>query len=369
MRGSLLPVALAALAAAVGAGCGAPGKLAYRPDELRDLVHVRAPELSPVDVVVPFEISAEHAALARTLVRDAPSDAEEVRRLAAAMLDPKRLALRYVPSVTTPAEETMRRSEGNCLALASVFIGLARAVGLQAFYIDASIRVHSTRVAVDGTTVTEGHVSALVKTPSGNYGLDFTRLGTIQWYRVLSDVEALANYYNNRGFEMMDRAEVEGAAVDWPAVEREFRLAVKVLPSFARAWNNLGVAAARQGRAGEAVESYRAAIAHDPKLAAPHNNLGELHLARGELADAVRELEAAASLAPAAPHVQYHLALARLRRGDRAGAREALRRALELRADYPEARALLAELGPQAAASPDQGSSGGTSAGSVSSNQ
>lgn len=364
-RGAGRRVAVALLGAVALAGCGASRKLAYRPDELRALVSARAPELPPGDVTVPFEIGPERAAWARRLVRDAQTDAEEVERLAAAMLDPARLGLRYVPSVTTSAEETLRRSEGNCLALASVFIGLARAAGLQAYYIDASIRVHATRVADDGTAVNEGHVSALVRTASGNFGLDFTRLGTIEWYRVLDDVEALANYYNNRGFEMMDRAESERAPVDWPAVEREFRLAVKVLPSFARAWNNLGVAAARQGRLAEAKANYRAAAGHDPKLAAPHNNLGELHLANGELADAVRELETAAALDPAAPHVQYHLALARLRRGDRAGARQALRRALELRADYPEARALLQELGPHAA----QGSSGGTSAGSVSSNQ
>ena len=345
-RGLGLAVVLTALAAAASAGCRASGKLAYRPDELRDLVRARAPEAPPGDVVVPFEISPEHAAAARAIVRDAPSDAEEVRRLAAAMVDPAQFGLRYVPSVTTGAEETMRRSEGNCLALSSVFIGLARAVGLQAYYIDASVRVHSTRWAEDGTTVNEGHVSAMVKTPSGNFGLDFSQLGTIQWYRVLDDVEALANYYNNRGFEMMDRAKAEGAPVDWPEVEGQFRLAVKVLPSFSRAWNNLGVAAARQGRDDEARASYRAAIAHDPKLAAPHNNLGELHLARGEIPDALRELEVAAKLAPSAPHVQYHLAMARLRHGDRAGAQAALRRALELRADYPEARALLAQVGP-----------------------
>ncbi|HEX8910283.1 MAG TPA: tetratricopeptide repeat protein [Anaeromyxobacteraceae bacterium] len=357
------------LALCGGAGCGASRKLVYRPDELRELVRERAPGIPPGEIVVPFEISEAHAALARRIVRDAPSDAEEVRRLTAAIVDPKLFGLRYVPSVTTGAEETIRKAEGNCLALASVFIGLARAAGLEAYYMDASIRVHETRYAQDGTTVNEGHVSAMVKTPSGNFGLDFARLGTIQWYRVLDDVEALANYYNNRGFELMDRAEAEGVAVDWPAVEREYRLAVKVMPTFARAWNNLGVAAARLGHRPEAMADYRAAIASDPRLAAPHNNLGELHLAAGEIEPALRELEAAARLDPRAPHVQYHLALARLRHGDRVGAQQALRRAISLRGDYPEARALLAELAPGAAAGGAQPGSGGSSAGSVSSNQ
>lgn len=342
MRRAAAPLAL--LLAAAACATAAP-KLAYRPDELRALVRARAPEAAPEEAVVPYELSDAHAALARALVHGAPSDADAVERLAGAMLDPARLGLRYVPTVTAGAEETLRRGEGNCLALASVFIGLARAVGLKAYYIDASVRVHRTRFADDGTTVDEGHVSAVVKTASGNFGLDFTRLGTITWYRVLDDVEALAHYHNNRGFELMDRAAAERAPVDWPAVERELRLAVEVEPTFARAWNNLGVVAARQGRAGEARERYRRAMAADPTLAAPHHNLGELDLATGELAGALRELEAAARLDPRAPHVQYHLAVARLRAGDRAGAREALRRALALRAGYPEAQALLARMG------------------------
>jgi regulator of sirC expression with transglutaminase-like and TPR domain len=351
-----LAVVLALSALGSVAGCVSVQKLAYRPDELRTEVHRRAPELDPADIVVPYELSPAHVELAHQLVHAVSAESggvrartfenERVRELAGALFDPRRLGLRYVPSVTTTAEETLRQSQGNCLALASVFIGLARAVGLEAYYIDASVQMHETRYADDGTTVNEGHVTAMVKTPTANIGLDFSAAGRVKWYRVLDDVEALAHFYNNRGFEQLDRAESAGEAVDWVAIERDFRRAVQVLPSFARAWNNLGLAASRLGHRDEAMRNYRTAIARDPRLAAPHNNLGSLHLAAGDLEAALTELEAAAKLDPAGSHIQYNLAMALLQRGDRNGARRALERAITLRADYPQAQAMLSELGP-----------------------
>jgi len=337
-------LALSALGSAFG--CASTQKLAYRPDELRAEVRRRAPELDPADIVVPYEISAAHVELARRLVRDVASESGRVRALATALLDPRGLGLRYVPSVTTDAEETLRQSRGNCLALASVFIGLARAVGLEAYFIDASVHVHETRYENDGTTVNEGHLTAMVRTGTENIGLDFSRAGTMRWYRVMDDVEALAHFYNNRGFEQMDRAESAGEPVDWVAVERDFKRAVQVLPSFARAWNNLGLATSRLGHRDEAVRHYRTAIARDPQLAAPHNNLGSLLLAAGEFEAALAELEAAAKLDPSGSHIQYNLAVALLQRGDRDGARRALERAVALRGDYPQAQAMLIELGP-----------------------
>lgn len=308
------PALAAAVALAVSAaGCATGHKLAYRPDELRELVRRRVPDARPGDVVVPFQVGAEHVERARALLRETGSDVQRVRRLATALLAPGGFGLRYAAAVTASAEETLRRGEGNCLALASVFVGLARAVGLEAYYIDASTRVHATRQAGDGITVNEGHVTAMVRTSSGNVGLDFARRGPIEGYRVLDDVEALANFYNNRGYERLEQAEDEGREPDWRGVERDFRLAVSVLPGFARAWNNLGVAAARLGRTAEAARDYCAAVAADPRLAAPHSNLAALHLAAGKVPLAVAELEEAARLDPDSAHVRANLERARAR--------------------------------------------------------
>lgn len=336
--------ALAALALSA-TGCLGSLKQVYTPAELRRELEVRQAVPAP-DLVVPFELPPEALARARRLVLGGMTSAKKVEVLVRAMFDPEAFGLRYDASVTTTGAEALRAGRGNCVALASVFIGLARSVGLDARFVDASSRVNERRYAEDGSAVHFGHVTAMVNTGYERIGLDFARIGPFQWYQVLDDLEALAHYYNNRGFELVDRAREAGAAPDWPEAGRLFALAVAVKPGFARGWNNLGIAAARLGRRDEAVAHYRRAMALDPLLAAPHANLGAMLLQDGDLAAALDELDRAAALDPKGAHIQYNLALARLRSGDRAGAVEALQRTLSLRGGYPGAQALMEQLAP-----------------------
>jgi tetratricopeptide (TPR) repeat protein len=322
-------------------GC-TTARLAYSPAELRAEVARRAPDLPAADVVVPYELAAEDRARAEAIVGQLRSVDLKVQALVMAMFDPDQLGLRYADVVTGSAASTLRARRGNCLALASVFVGLARAVGLEAYYIDASTRVHETKYADDGMTVSSGHVTAMVVTPKGNVGLDFAHLGPFAWYRTLDDVEALAHFYNNRAFERIDDARARGAAVDWEEAALDFRRATEVKPEFALAWSNLGMAEADLGREGEAVRHYREAIRRAPALVAPRNNLGTLLLRRGDVAGALEVLEAATALRTSGPHVLYNLALARLRAGDRDGALEALR--LARSKGYARAQRLLDEL-------------------------
>jgi tetratricopeptide (TPR) repeat protein len=307
------PLALRLLTAVLGAaaGCGAPVRLAYTADALREQLARQAPTLTPQEVVVPYEVDAEQVALARAAMGDVRDDKERVEALVAAMFDRKLFGLRYVDVVTASARETLARKEGNCLGLASVFIGLARALGLSAFYMDASTRVHETHAGGDGLTVNTGHVTAVVRVGREDFGLDFAYMGKFQWYRIIDDVEALAHFYNNRGFDLVERALAEGHPVAWEEASRDFRRAVLVLPSFARAWNNLGIAAARRDLVAEAIRDYRTAIERDPQLAAPRYNLGSLYLADGDADGALPLLEEAARMEPASVHIQARLARAR----------------------------------------------------------
>ncbi|HTN53121.1 MAG TPA: transglutaminase domain-containing protein, partial [Anaeromyxobacter sp.] len=254
--------AIAALAASLAgaAGCAAGERIVYSPDELRATIARRAPAVPPDERIVPYEISEAHAAQARELVTGATTDADKVRMLVAAMFDPDVFGLHYADGAVGTAEETLASRRGDCLALASVFVGLARAVGVPAQFLDASVRIHETLYLDDETSVHFGHVTAMVDTGVGKVGLDFAQLGTIVWWRVIDDPEALAHFYNNRGYALLQGARSEGAAVDWVGAARQFELAVAVKPGFARGWNNLGIAAAHLGRPDEASADYRRAI-------------------------------------------------------------------------------------------------------------
>ncbi len=343
--------AAAAVAALVlgATGCAGPLKQVYTPAELRQEL-ARRPGIPSAEVVVPYDLPPQALETARRLVDLAKTDTEKVELLVKGMFDPAVFGLdpnrTTSAATTTTGAEALRTGGGNCVALASVFIGLARSVGLDARYVDASSRVNETRYGDDGSAVHFGHVTAMVNTGNERIGLDFARIGPFTWYQLLDDLEAVAHFYNNRGYESLDQAREAGEAPDWAEAERFFRLAVAVKPGFARAWNNLGVAAARLGRRDEAMACYRKAGTLDPAMAAPHANLGSSHLQAGDLPAALKELAAAAALDPKGAHIQYNLALARLRSGDMAGALEALRRTLALRHNYPGAQALLERLAP-----------------------
>lgn len=352
MRGQALgvmvrAVLLGGLTAAGAVGCAAPLRQVYTPADLRAAL-LATPGLRPADAVVPFELPPEALARAQGWVRGVHSDGDKVEVLVKGMFAPDGFALREdvdgLP--TTTGAEALALGRGNCVALASVFIGLARSVGLDARYVDASRRIVEQRQASDGTTVTSGHVTAVVRDGRDRISLDFARTGPFAWYRELDDLEAVAHFHNNRGYDLVDQAREAGEAPDWTEAERRFRLAVAVKPGFARAWNNLGIAAAHLDRPADAEAAYRRAIVLDPAMAAPQANLGALLLQAGRLPEALGALGEAARLDPKGAHIQYTLAVALLRSGDRAGALVALRRALTLRGTYPGAQALMDRLAP-----------------------
>jgi len=211
-------------------GCAGIVRQVYTPDDLRRELLSRGPAIPAAEVVVPFELPPEALATAQRLVANTRVDDQRVEILVQAMFDPAVFGLRYDASFTTSGAEALRSGRGNCVALASVFIGLARSIGLEARYVDASVAVHETRYGDDGSTINFGHITAQVTTGSERIGLDFARLGRFRRYDVLDDLEAVAHFYNNRGYEQLDQAREQGEAPDWVEAERLFRLAVVVTP-------------------------------------------------------------------------------------------------------------------------------------------
>jgi len=337
--------------------CVTERQLAYTPAQLRDDLARRIPR---GEVVIPFEITPEHARQAQALVAGVPDAGAKVRILVDAVMGPRFFRLSYQVGVPGTAEQAFAHGGGDCLALASAFVGLARAAGLDASYMDASFELQETQYLDEQTTVKVGHITAYVRTPTDRYGLDFGRMGRVYRYQPIDDVEAVAHYYNNLGYTLLEGGGEGGTPADWAAAEHQFYLAARVKPDFARAWNNLGVAQARLGRLAEAREAYRRAIAVDRTFSSPHLNLGVLLLNAGEVDAACEQLEAAARLDPTAANAQYELGLARLRRGDRSGAVKALERAVALRGGWPAAQAVLDEIasGHATSAAPHRGEQG-----------
>src|SRR5437868_11793858 len=89
-----------------------------------------------------------------------------------------------------------------------------------------------------------------------------------------------AEQHFSRGVALLEKQQGD------PAIE-ELRLAIKMKPGFAEAYNVLGLALARKGDARLAAESFRKAVALDPKQYKAYRNLGQALQQLGDVDGAV----------------------------------------------------------------------------------
>jgi hypothetical protein len=163
-------------------------KLAYTPDALRREVAERVPHLARAQIVVPHAVPEPLVARVRRQVGRGTSH-ERALRLVDILTNPDELGLVHEPLVTYTAEETLERGRGNCLSLGSLLVGLARGIGLEAYY------PHAT----------------------------------------------------NRGYQIIHDAQEVGSPIPWGDVLERFEAATFASPTLAAAWNNRGIAYGRLG--------------------------------------------------------------------------------------------------------------------------
>lgn len=325
-------------------GCATPQRRTFTRAALQSEVARRVPATAVDKIAIPYVVEAEDIERATWLLRAYSTTEQRAAALIEALFDAEGFNLRYASAATATASQTLRAGEGNCLSLASTLVGLARGLGLRAYYVDVS---HLTEEVIDhsGLLVRSGHVSAVIRTEVGYVGLDFGR-GRVHYrgWRGIDDMEAVAHFHNNRGYELIRTAIDEGKPIPWQQASEQFWLATRVEPKFQRAWNNLGVALARLGFVVEAIRSYREAIVRDPHLVSSYRNLGNLYFRQGLHEEAVSLLNAAAAIAPDDANIHFERARVLLEVGRRGEAVHALKRAVKLSSTHARARALLNSL-------------------------
>ena len=327
-------------------GCLAPAgpKLAYTPEEIRSELTARLPERSPDEILVPFEVSEQNLERAQGLVPSYGPPSERIFTLARVLGSETGFGLSYNPAITESADRVIELGRGNCLSLSSVLIGLAREMGLKAYYMDASDRVNEIR-GDENLVVWTGHVTAAVETADGLKVIDFDgEVSKSRSFDLLDDFQAIAHFHVSRGYTLIHEARSSEQPIPWEQVREAFEVATRIGSDVPSAWNNLGIANARLGNAEVAKEQYRTAIALQPSLGAAHNNLGILHMRENDLDVAIEFFSTAAELEPENPYLAYQLGDTLRMNGDMERAAEQFHRALALKPDYQAARDALAAL-------------------------
>jgi tetratricopeptide (TPR) repeat protein len=139
-------------------------------------------------------------------------------------------------------------------------------------------------------------------------------------------------------------SEKEGNPEHWDEAIDAYRRVVAIDPSYAAAWNNLGLLLHRMGQYDEARHAYATALEQDEGCCQAAYNLGSLHEDRGDVELAVRHYRLALELAPDYADAHFNLAAALSRSGRSADALRHWQRYLELDAGSPWARIARAHL-------------------------
>lgn len=178
---------------------------------------------------------------------------------------------------TRTAAETFRSRKGNCLSFSSLFVAMAREVGLDASFQEVDIPPDWS--LQNDVFVLNRHVNVRIRLePSGDQVVDFNIDDFRASYdtRTISDARALAHYYNNMGVESMQAGDTLSALLN-------FRKAIADNDRrFSPAWTNLGTLYLRQGHSEHAEAAYQHALRADRKDLVAMSNLARLYERRGE---------------------------------------------------------------------------------------
>ncbi len=341
-----LPPVLASLLTLQMTSCAVQTAQVYTPEEAGVIFDDRVSTELRDQVVVPFEINDEIRQVAQDITQNIYDDRAKARAIINKIIDITGLSISYDWLSNKTAQEVFREGRGNCLAYSNLFVGMAREVGLEAVYVDVTMIEKISREAE--VIVNNGHITAGYKQGSQTRIVDFTRTPEREYigYKVIDDLEAIANYYNNQGFLYGYFVENEGDDLDFDPLKKEiemYELALEIVPTFHRARNNLGVALKRRGRIEEAIEQYKIAIELDPDFADAHSNLGAAYFAQGRNEEAVQEFKLATKNAGSNAYFFHHLGVVQYQLKQYDEAIKQFKKAISKEPSLAEARYFLAE--------------------------
>ncbi len=249
--------------------------LSYEPRAFRNALRERVPGLSAELVRAPYEISLKTKKRAQEHVMAAPPGAGRVRALVSFLSDPKPegLGLQYDWATSANAKRTLELGKGDCVALATVLVGLGRRLGWPIYFAEARTR-HPVTHEFEEITVLSDHMVVIVLAKSVRMVVDF--LGLVEeGYEIqpIDDLTAYAHLINNiSGHRVIDR-QGRDFEEQWNLARKGFELATKIQPNLGRAWNNLGIAYTRLERFDEARAAYHRAVELDTVFGSPERNL------------------------------------------------------------------------------------------------
>lgn len=328
---------LLSLVAALGLGAcaSAPVALEVAVGDPLDL-YLESQGIDPTRVVRPYALSDELEIWAREAAPPERSIETRLELLAQALLDSNRLDLEYSWGYTGTAEEVFESRKANCLAFTNLFLGMAREVGVPAFFL--AVETETYRKRGEFVVISDHIAVGWGAGPDIRY-YDFSENQSegVRKVRRIADLTAIAMFHSNKGVEALQKGHL-AEALDW------LRLAVALDADLPSAWVNLGVARRRAGDFDGASLAYKRSLEIDPSTYSAYQNLAGLLRLQNRTEEA-EEFERALRDSPNRnPYSYLTLGDISFRRGRFDEARRFYRRAAFLGDETAESYAALGQI-------------------------
>lgn len=316
-------------------GCGTTTVTLDRHQLGQDLVQRG---VDPKLVILPFGLTDEMREWAHTNVPNVLDEATKLEVLRDRLLDSSTMSVEYEWGYTGTAIEVFEKRRANCLAFTNLFVGLARELGLEVYFL--AVDDTETYRREGDLVVVSDHIAVGFGAQTNRRIYDFSQYAQEADYRAVrkvSDLTAIAMFHSNRGAEALRVGNVHDS-IDW------LRTAVSIDPELVNAWVNLGVTLRRAGQVDAAEEAYKRAIEIDPRIYSAYNNLAAVLRIQGRSGEA-EAFEAQLQKSPNRnPFTYLALGDISLRSGRLAEAERFYRRAINLRCEEADCYAALGQL-------------------------
>jgi Tfp pilus assembly protein PilF len=345
MRPRLLLATLSALSLLMACATPAPVERPAPPPSMFEDAAFAPPQQAP-DVAAVFALSP---AMRRYLEHDIAvliRQQGRQRALVDALHSKARLRLEYDAELTRTAAEAFDARAGNCLSLVVMTAALAKHLELPIAY--QVLVGHESWSRSGDLSFVNGHVNITVAKrlvdriaaydADTQLRIDFGSVpaGRGQAMQVVDEALIVSMFMNNRAAEHL----VRGAIDDAYAHARE---AVRQDPSYAGAYNTLGVIYQRRGLAAAAERAYRAALGRDNNHKPGLQNLARLLRQQGREAEAVTYETRLAQLERDPPFSHFDRGVAAIKARQYAAGRDHLLREMQRDPDYHEFHFWLAQ--------------------------
>lgn len=229
------------------------------------------------------------------------SGPEIVQRLQELLFGPDHLNLQYDDLLTRTAIETFQDRQGNCLSVVSLYIAMARHLGVDAEFQTVKVRPRWDRRGE--LLVLSQHINAIGRFGGGTtYVVDFTPEITLQQLtaNTVSDLHSRALYFNNLGVESLIAGDIDRAL-------GYLRNSLWVDPTLSLVWNNIGTAFSKNNDKSLAEYSYRMAFDLDKTNGTAINNLAKFYFQQGDIETSERYAMAMERFNNKNPYYHYNL--------------------------------------------------------------